>query len=226
MTEPHESASRETVEDRLQMDRETRLDAASPTRDIFQKTSAYLTALRRSGCGAPAYEGTTLNHTELAQRSVDNEHLAKLQRGYVPTKTTCDGRVFFEYDFSGHPFVRFVFSSVHHTVLCSMYSNIIIIYDRCEHYRSSVSRDHFVDYGIGDGSFNIEYIEAVLCEDQEEVDRIENAATTLGFGPRVECTMVANFSAQRVYCRTFLFNFWLLSNYLLQLLITAVVMAH
>jgi hypothetical protein len=124
MTEPHESASREAVEERLRMDRESRLDAASPTKDVFQKTSAYLTALRRSGCGAPTYEGTTLNPTELAQRSVDNTHLAKLQRGYVPTKTTCDGRIFFEYDFSGHPFLRFVFRSVHRVSFCSIYSNI------------------------------------------------------------------------------------------------------
>ena len=56
------------------------------------------------------------------------------------------------------------------------------------------NRDHFVDYTIGDGPYDIEYIEAVLCEDQEEIDRIEYAAQKLGFGPRVECTNISNFS--------------------------------
>jgi hypothetical protein len=57
------------------------------------------------------------------------------------------------------------------------------VYARCEHYDPALSRDHFVDYSIGDSSYNLAYIKAVLCEDEEEVDRIEMAARDLGFGP-------------------------------------------
>jgi hypothetical protein len=75
---------------------------------------------------------------------------------------------------------------------------------RCEHYNRLQNRDHFLDFTISDGLYDIDYIEAVLCEDQEEVDRIEYAALELGYGPRVECTNVSNFSTQRVYCREYL----------------------
>jgi hypothetical protein len=47
----------------------------------------------------------------------------------------------------------------------------------------------------------VEYIEAILEEDSEEVDRIERAAELLGYGPRIECTNVTNSSAQRAFCR-------------------------
>ncbi|KAJ7861200.1 hypothetical protein B0H14DRAFT_2576152 [Mycena olivaceomarginata] len=36
--------------------------------------------------------------------------------------------------------------------------------------------------------------------DEEEIESIENAAVELGFGPRVDCTTVYNFSAQRTIC--------------------------
>jgi hypothetical protein len=65
-----------------------------------------------------------------------------------------------------------------------------------------VNRDHLIDYSIGDGSYNLNYIEAELTEDSDEIDQIEYAASVLGFGPRSTCTTVENFSTQRLYCRS------------------------
>ncbi|KAJ7255688.1 hypothetical protein C8J57DRAFT_1236122 [Mycena rebaudengoi] len=74
-------------------------------------------------------------------------------------------------------------------------------YVSCEHYDHSTNRDHLNDATINNGTYDLEYIEAVLCEDQEEVDRIEQAALYLGFGPLVGvCTTVANASTQKKFC--------------------------
>jgi hypothetical protein len=54
-----------------------------------------------------------------------------------------------------------------------------------------------------DESYDAEYIEAVLQEDTEEVDRIEHSAELLRYGPRIECRTIANPSAQRVFCREY-----------------------
>jgi hypothetical protein len=64
-----------------------------------------------------------------------------------------------------------------------------------------VNRDHLVDYSISDGSYDLDYIEAELNEDSDEVDRIEYDACAEGFGPRSTCTTIENCSSQRLYCR-------------------------
>lgn len=53
-----------------------------------------------------------------------------------------------------------------------------------------------------DDSYNLDYIEAVMLEDTDEVDRIESEARGLGFGPLAACTTVLNNGAKRVVCRT------------------------
>jgi hypothetical protein len=72
---------------------------------------------------------------------------------------------------------------------------------RCEHYSREVNRDHFVDASIDDGSLDLDYMEAVLTEDEEEIDRIERQAQAMGYGPRVACQTVANVSVQKLFCR-------------------------
>lgn len=52
-----------------------------------------------------------------------------------------------------------------------------------------------------DESFDHDYIDAHFNEDAEEIDRIELQAAEMGYGPRVTCTTVTNFSAQRACCR-------------------------
>ncbi|KAJ6585422.1 hypothetical protein B0H19DRAFT_927021 [Mycena capillaripes] len=93
MIEPHESATREMLKERLRNDRDARVQTASPSRDIFQKTAALISALRKLGCTAPLQEETIVESDEeedfeklIFQRT---EH----RRGYVPNVETCQGRL-------------------------------------------------------------------------------------------------------------------------------------
>jgi hypothetical protein len=74
---------------------------------------------------------------------------------------------------------------------------------RCEHYNQTRNKDHLLIYAIGDGSYDIDYIEAQFNDDRDELVRIETNARQLGTGPQVVCTTVANFGMQRAYCRVF-----------------------
>jgi hypothetical protein len=76
---------------------------------------------------------------------------------------------------------------------------------RREHYCKQTSRDHFHDSFVGTstGAYDLKYIKAVLCDDEEEVALIEQAAFDLGYGPLVECTTITNASSQRAICRMF-----------------------
>jgi hypothetical protein len=47
----------------------------------------------------------------------------------------------------------------------------------------------------------LDYIEAYFHENEDELERIENAAQAMGYGPLVACRTVTNFSSQRVHCR-------------------------
>jgi hypothetical protein len=103
---PHTTANRGSIEERLRTDREYRLEISSPTRDIFQKTAAYLTAIRRSGCRGPLYEPTSFNDSETQRREMEAEHSMRLQRGYLSSERLCEGRLMFEYNFSGKAYLK------------------------------------------------------------------------------------------------------------------------
>jgi hypothetical protein len=81
-----------------------RLQGNSPTRDIFRKTAAFITALRKVGCGAPVHEFTDIS----TERREAVEHQKKLQQGYKPQEQTCAGQILFEYDMNRKPFIRSV----------------------------------------------------------------------------------------------------------------------
>src|ERR1700683_3988393 len=72
---------------------------------------------------------------------------------------------------------------------------------RCEHYSKIENKDHLLLYSIGDGSYDVDYIEAHFSNDTEELHRIEEEALLAGTGPQHVCTTVSNFSSQKVYCR-------------------------
>ena len=71
----------------------------------------------------------------------------------------------------------------------------------CEHYKKNANRDHFIAYNIDDGSYDVEYIEAILTDDLEEIAQIEHDHGLLGFGPLTKCTTVSNAGSQRLFCR-------------------------
>ncbi|KAL0063405.1 hypothetical protein AAF712_009714 [Marasmius tenuissimus] len=111
MKTPHTKASRELLKQRLTQDRDHRLNYDSPSRDIFQKMSSYVTALQRLGCRM---------QVEGEQRTGDSfltKHHKQLQRGYVDKVTRCSGKVVFSFDWAGHPSVSCEYYDSHNSHL-------------------------------------------------------------------------------------------------------------
>ncbi|KAJ6474456.1 hypothetical protein C8R47DRAFT_709767 [Mycena vitilis] len=173
---PHVSATRADVKERLQNDRDHRLETSSPSKDVFLRTVGYLAAIQKLGCSRPLSEKTFLLSSEEEERQTRELYLHQIQRGYRMRNGICEGRIVFGNDDSEQPFV------------C------------CEHYIPGKSQDHFYDSTIASGAYDVPYIEAVVTGDLEEAARIEDEAGDEGYGPAVECSTVSNFSAQRVFC--------------------------
>ena len=104
----HTHATWQLLQERLRCDRDYRMATSSPTRDIFQKTSAFITALRTVGCSAPEQEQTVLMPAEQEYKKKISQNEAKHRRGYVPGTTTCQGRLTLEYDCQSKPFVMYI----------------------------------------------------------------------------------------------------------------------
>ncbi|KAJ7580435.1 hypothetical protein C8J56DRAFT_1058074 [Mycena floridula] len=167
---PHTVATQENVASRLANDRDSRLMYASPSADIFAKTQAFITALRRGGCHAELQEHTPRLPSEV---EIQQQNMA-FQRGYHDKVERCKGRAIFQFDNAGKPFIS------------------------CQHYDPDMSRDHLVQYL--DDSYDLDYLEAVLEEDTDGIGRIGRGAEALGYGPRVDCTTITNASSQRAFC--------------------------
>lgn len=75
----------------------------------------------------------------------------------------------------------------------------------CEHYNPKINKDHLHDTSIGDGSYHVEYMEAIFFGDEQEAAQIEESAFNLGYGPLIDCSTVANCSQQKAYCREFIY---------------------
>ncbi|KAJ7083296.1 hypothetical protein B0H15DRAFT_785085 [Mycena belliarum] len=164
------------VKERLQNDRDERVQSSSPSKDVFLRTSAYLSALQKLGCSRPLCETTFLSATEEEERDARDLYLFQTQRGYRMKEGICEGRIVFDYDERGVPYIS------------------------CEHYKPTSNKDHFHDHGIHHGAYDIDYLEAVITGDMEEAARIEDLARDQGYGPCVECTTVSNFSTQKANC--------------------------
>ncbi|KAJ7020865.1 hypothetical protein C8F04DRAFT_1403338 [Mycena alexandri] len=174
---PHTKASRTDVRDRLRKDREERLQFTSPSRDIFLKTLSYIAAIQKLGCSRPLFEATgNFSATEEEMKDARDLYLFQTQRGYRMKEGICEGRVVFDYGDNGRPYIS------------------------CEHYNPKTNKDHLHDGSIGDGSYHVEYMEAIFCGDEQEALQIEEAAFNLGYGPLTTCTTIANFSQQKAYC--------------------------
>ena len=108
----HLSASREDVKARLRQDRQQHINTMSPTRDIFEKTLAFISALQLNGCRAPLYEPTILSLREQEIHSVFATHKARMQRGYTPLNQMCEGRLRLLYTAEDAPYIRYVRTSL------------------------------------------------------------------------------------------------------------------
>ncbi|KAJ3859292.1 hypothetical protein EV359DRAFT_75667 [Lentinula novae-zelandiae] len=168
----HSSATREQLRELMQNSKEQQMEFSSPARDVFERTSAYLTAIRRIGCTSEA----NLGSDALKENPLGDAERITLRRGYPEMPNRCTGRLLFQLSFEGIPYIK------------------------CEHHSRLNNRDHFFDNTVGNGRFNVEYLEAVLTNDEEEVDRIESEALLDGYGPRTSCQVVMNNTAQRLTC--------------------------
>lgn len=74
------------------------MESSSPQRDVFERTSAYFTALQCVGCSAEADQGTEIHANDL-------ERLA-FRRGYPDIPNRCEGRLIFGLSFDGTPHVK------------------------------------------------------------------------------------------------------------------------
>lgn len=108
----HLSASREDVKARLRQDRQQHINTMSPTRDIFEKTLAFISALQLNGCRAPLYEPTILSLREQEIHSAFAAHKARMQRGYTPLNQMCEGRLHLLYTAEDAPYIRYVRTSL------------------------------------------------------------------------------------------------------------------
>lgn len=72
---------------------------------------------------------------------------------------------------------------------------------RCEHYDSSTNRDHLINYEVGSGLYDLEYLEAIFHEDQELIEEIEESYAPDGLGPLASCSTMSNFNSMKVTCR-------------------------
>jgi len=98
LSEPHDHASRTSVQWRLKMDRDERLAGASPSRAIFQKTAAFISGITKLGCWGPQFEPTLRIPSELERREELEQYHMRIQRGYKPSEKYCDGRLIFKYN--------------------------------------------------------------------------------------------------------------------------------
>ncbi|KAJ3916503.1 hypothetical protein F5877DRAFT_46476 [Lentinula edodes] len=167
----HSSATREQLRDLMQHSKEQQMEFSTPARDVFERTSAYLTAIRRVGCTSEANLGQDASESPL-----DRLERIALRRGYPEMPNRCTGGLIFQWSFDGTPYIK------------------------CEHHSRFHNRDHFYDNTIGNGRFNVEYLEAVLTNDHDEVGRIELEAQLDGYGPRTSCHTVTNNTSQRLTC--------------------------
>lgn len=98
----HTSARREEIQAKLKDQREVQQEFCSPVADVFEKTSALITALTRLGCTSQS-----ALDLELDQDKVDwDAESGKLRRGYPRAPNCCSGKIIFGYNFDQVPHVR------------------------------------------------------------------------------------------------------------------------
>ncbi|KAJ6558189.1 hypothetical protein B0H19DRAFT_946802 [Mycena capillaripes] len=177
----HTSATLADVQTRLAEDRNQRLAYSSPTYHVFTKTAAYINAIHSVGCRRPKQEPTPRTETEQKLFAQQKSDARRFQRGYQPPSDACDGRIIFHN-------VNDADEKQHKPYLS------------CEHYSHRTSPNHWADFTIAGGEYDLEYIAAVFTDDTEEISRIEMAAKRHQHGPLAVCTTLTNYSAQRSYC--------------------------
>ncbi|KAJ7127685.1 hypothetical protein C8R44DRAFT_616325 [Mycena epipterygia] len=152
-----------------------RLESSSPQRDLFKRTAAYIATLRNHGCTRPCSQPTVRSETEQQEFDDHQARLERFRRGYVKVPT-CEGRIMYKKS-NKEPYLM------------------------CEHY-SKMNKDHWADFSIGDGSYDLDYLEAIFSNNLDTIHEIEDRARLSDYGPLAPCSVVSNFSSQKLNCPT------------------------
>lgn len=70
----------------------------------------------------------------------------------------------------------------------------------CEHYDPIYSRDHLINFDVGNGLYDTDYLEALFTGDELEVRRLEEEAFVETDSPLTMCFTVYNSSSVRAFC--------------------------
>ncbi|KAF8587233.1 hypothetical protein K439DRAFT_1614519 [Ramaria rubella] len=140
---------------------------------VLKKTLTLRVALDREGCPCPLDKSTALFSEEYAHAESRREFLDKAMRGHCSPEASCKGQLVFGRHKDGHAYVK------------------------CEHYGLH-NHPHLIDHRVQET--DEEYMEALFDNDQDEVARIEQAATAEGRGPLLPCHTVANSTSMWPFC--------------------------
>ncbi|KAF7968248.1 hypothetical protein HWV62_31541 [Athelia sp. TMB] len=168
---PHETATREALQLRLQESQKLR-NVSLVQQAVFSKSLTLYRSYRVHGCLGPVSPSVFPTPSPDDAESDWLMRLRQIRRGHDP-KLTCDGRLIFDYDQAGQAFVR---------------------------PRLDGLRDHLFTYTPGGGLYDTEYLEALFDEDTDTIRRFEVAAQEAGYGPLTSCTHVTNHTSIRVNC--------------------------
>lgn len=204
MTQPHYRADRKELFQRISGARTKRLGGSSNDlqQQLLQKTLSLWSSFRRLGCQAPPFEATYFDKSEQERLEQWNEQMDRKRRGHEPKKT-CDGRLLFEYDHKGKAFVRCVVLSI-----CFTNSNLQAACRSCEHYHHKGTADHLINFDVGSGLYDTDYLEALFLGNNEEVCRLEEEAYFESPSSMSACSTVTNSSSIRVHCRAYIIVFF------------------
>lgn len=161
---------------------------------LLMKTLSLWSSFQRMGCGAPLYEATLYFGTERDGVKRWDAERDKARRGHE-AKSTCQGRLLFEYNYQGLAYVRWVFFGLN---LCLKHLQFA---SSCEHYNRMTSPDHLINYDVGSGLYDTDYLEALFLGDEAEVTRLEMEVFAEDDLPTQSCTTVSNSSSIKVCCR-------------------------
>ncbi|KAJ7727275.1 hypothetical protein B0H14DRAFT_3518892 [Mycena olivaceomarginata] len=174
------ASTRQDVQGRLAAVREARQRLSSPQRDIFLHTSAYISAVCQLGCRRPLQQDTGRTGQELQDYEREQQLAEHFRRGYsAPSR--CAGRI------------------VYHEYPDPTDKNGSRAYLSCEHY-SRQTPDHWSDFSIQDGAYDVNYIAAHFSNDSEELARIKGAAAAEDIGPLASCRTLRNHTVQTLHC--------------------------
>lgn len=154
--------------------------------------------MRKFGCGAPPFEDTIFLGRDHVEQERWNLQKERARRGHN-AKPTCQGCILFEYSYSGEPYIRLVESP---NILVP-YTDNLNFTQRCEHYIKGHSTDHLINFDVGRGLYDTDYLEALFLGDEDEVHRLEHEVFSVDDAGRAlnSCDTVANSSSVKVCCR-------------------------